>query len=1060
MKQKKKNALRKDFFMEIRNSMGRFLSIFLIVALGVSLFVGIRATKPDMIATGDAYVDENKLMDIKVVSTYGLTEDDVTVIENLPAIETALGSYSTDVLCEVDENMTVLHVMSETEDMNLVTVTEGRLPKNADECLVDEDFLESTDYEIGDTIKLVSGTDTELSETLTYTEMKIVGCGNSPMYFSFSRGSSTIGNGTVSGFLIVSPEAFALDVYTEIYATVDGAKDVLSFTDEYDEIVDKALEQIQLIQNVRCEVRRDELAEEAQLQIDDARNELNKKKEEAENLISESEEELDAAELELKLGKLQIESGKIGIESGKAQIESGKAQIESAKSELESGKAELEQYKTIYNQVMSALNEEKAKTEEQIAEWEAQLEGADEEQATIAREMIASLRTTIDMIDQKICSVTSEFETELAAGEQEIAAAEALLKQKEAELAAAEAELAASERQLAASESQIAAGEAKIESGKSQIEEAKQEMETQIADGEVQISEAEEEVADLELPTWYVFDRSSVSEYSGYEDNAARIAALSLVFPTIFFLVAALISLTTMTRMVEEQRVQIGTLKALGYNNMAIMKKYLNYALLATIGGSVFGVLIGGKLFPYIIISAYHGTVYVHIPNMLLSYQWGYAAFATLIAAVCTGGATFAACHKELKAQPAVLMRPETPKIGKKTIIERIPFLWKHLNFSWKSSLRNLFRYKKRFFMTLLGIGGCMGVLMVGFGLRDSISSIATYQYDDLQLYDSSVFVSDSMEETERENMESYLEDNSNVEAFMNANMTSLTAQNDDEKMDVYLTVVDDLDKVDEFFVYRDRKSKEKYEISDEGIILSEKTSDMLGVKVGDKITLSEEGKNEKKVEVIAICENYVSHYAYMTSNLYEELYGEEPVYNTVLVKAKEGSTEKQIQTIGEEILGFEGILNVQYTETLTQQLNDMLVALDQVIIVLIIVGGMLSFVVLYNLNNINITERRRELATLKVLGFFDMEVANYVYRENILLTLLGTGVGCLFGKFLHYFTIVTVEVDMAMFGRNIFPKTYLLCALITIGFAVFVNWVMYFKLKKINMVESLKSVE
>lgn len=1032
MKKLKKNALQKDFFMEIRKSMGRFLSIFFIVALGVSLFVGIRATQPDMILSGDAYTDENKLMDIKVVSTYGLTEADLDVIERLPAIDSVVGSYSSDVLCEAGDNMRVLHVMSHTEDMNLVTVTDGRLPENTSECLVDQDFLNETEYEIGDTIELVSGTDTELSETLEHTSLKIVGSGNSPLYFSFTRGSSTIGNGTVNGFVIVQPEAFVTEAYTEIFATVDGAEDVLSFTDEYDALVEDAIEQIELIQNVRCEVRRDELAKEAQLKIDDARNELNEKKQEAEDQIEENEDKLSDAEWEIKLGKVQIESGK--------------TQLESAKSQLQSGKEELEQTKKIYTEVMGTLEEEGAKLETEIAEWEAKLEELEEEQKEAAQETIRSLRETIDKVNQEINSVKQTFEDEIRAGEQEIAEAEALIRSQEAELKKAEQELAS--------------GEKEIEDGKAELEDAKSEMETQIQEGEEELAEAESEISDLELPTWYVFDRSSIPEYTGYGDNAARIDALAIVFPSIFFLVAALISLTTMTRMVEEQRVQIGTLKALGYSDVAIIKKYLNYALFATVGGSIFGVLIGEKLFPYIIISAYNMTVYIYIPNVMLPYQWGIAIAATAVAVLCTGGATVLACYKELLANPAILMRPEAPKIGKRTLVERIPFLWKHLNFTWKSSLRNLFRYKKRFFMTLFGIGGCMGLLMVGFGLRDSITSIATYQYDELQLYESSVFISDTMEEEERELLNTYLDANSDITSYTNTNMTSITVESDDEEVDAYLTVIEDLSQVEKFFVYRDRISKEKYELSDDGIILTEKAAKLLGVKEGDTIHISEDGKNERKVKIHAICENYAGHYVYMTPDLYEELYEETPFYNNILIKVQDDVSDAKVEKIGEEILEFDDILNVQYTKNLSASLNDMLVALDQVMIVLIAVAGMLSFVVLYNLNNINITERRRELATLKVLGFFDIEVANYVYRENILLTLLGTIVGCVIGKFLHLFTITTVEVDMAMFGREISPTSYLICALFTVGFSAFVNWIMYFKLKKINMVESLKSVE
>lgn len=1020
----------KDFFMEIRKSMGRFMSIFFIVALGVSLFVGIHATEPDMRLSGDAYVDENKLMDIKIASTYGLTDEDVTVIDNLPAIELAIGSYSTDVLCDVDGDKEVLHVMSNLKEMNLITIEEGRLPNGIDECLVDQEFLEASGYKIGDTIAFESGTDAELTETLDVVEFTIVGSGSSPCYFALDRGSSTIGNGSVSGFAVVSSSAFALDVYTEIFALVDGAKEVTAFTEEYDELVEEAIEQIQMIQSARCEVRRNNLAESAQLEIAAARKELSEKQAEAATEISTNKQELNSAEIELQIAQLKVELGK--------------TELESAKTELQTGKQELEQIKSAYNRGMQELEKEKKNLEDEIAAFEKQVEDmSDPIQQSNLQAAIARLKTTLATIDAQITSLSDQYEKEIAVAEKEIADAEALILEKEQELVKAEQQLATAKKEL--------------NSGKSQLEAAEEELKTQVAEGEAEIDEAEEEIGALELPVWYIFDRSSIPEYMGYGNNAERIAALAIVFPSIFFMVAALISLTTMTRMVEDQRVQIGTLKALGYSNGVIMRKYMCYALLATGGGSLLGVLVGEKIFPFIIITAYK-IMYVHIPRVLVPYHWSYGIMATLLAVSCTGLATLLACYKELIAQPAVLMRPEAPTVGKRTWIEKIPFLWKYLTFSWKSSLRNLFRYKKRFFMTLIGIGGCMGLLIVGFGLRDSITSVGEIQYDELQTYEMSVYLSDDMEDDTRKELETYLDENQDVSAFTSVRMSSVTTRYEDEKVDGYLTVISDLDAVENFFVYRDRGSDRKYELSDEGIIISEKTADMLGSSVGDTIELTEDGMNPKEVKITAICENYVSHYIYITQTLYEEIYEEELVCNNLLIKTD--ASVKGMENIGEKILSYDSILNVQYTKNLSLQLDGMLGALDQVIVVLIIVAGMLSFVVLYNLNNINITERRRELATLKVLGFHDMEIAMYVYRENILLTVLGALVGCGIGKFLHYFTISTVEVDAAMFGRQIHLASYVISALFTFGFSAFVNWMMYFKLKKINMVESLKSVE
>ena len=1071
---KKKNALRKDFLMEVRKSMGRFLSVFLIVALGVIILVGLRATQPDMILSGDTYADENRLMDIKVVSTYGLTEDDAEVLERLPDIEAATGSYSTDVLCQNGDNMDVIHVMSLTENVNTVTLVDGKMPKGVKECLVDADFLEETEYEIGDMITFVSGTDDALTDTLKEESYKIVGSANSPLYFSFSRGSSTVGNGAVSGFAIVNPEAFELEVFTEIYLSVKDAKEEFAFTDAYEELVEEAIEQIEMIQNVRCEVRRDDLAEMAQLEVDNARKELNDKIKDAEEKIEENEDLLNESALEISLGEIQIENGEMQLETAKALIKSGKAQLESGRSELETtkaaleaGKKELLASKEPYEETLDSLKERRDDIQTRIDELRAEAESKEEEEAEDIYKTIDTLQSTLDTLNEEIEELETTMDQLFAESEKTIADAEKMIAEGEAELLKEEAnlleqekELLAQEKKLKSSKVELKDGKDAIEDGRNEIEDAKEELETQLADAEAEIEDAEEKISEIELPTWYIFDRSSIPDYTGFGDNAARIAALTLVFPSMFFLVAALISLTTMTRMVEEQRVQIGTLKALGYSKFSIIKKYLNYAFCATVGGGIFGVLLGEKLLPFVIIAAYYKTVYINIPVLLIPYRWGIGIFAILIAVFCTCGATLSACYKELIAQPAVLMRPEPPKIGKRTLIERLTFIWRRLNFSWKSSLRNLFRYKKRFFMTLMGIGGCMGLLMVGYGLRDSISSISDLQYGQIQLYDCSVFISDDMETEERTELETFLENNKNVDNYMDGYMGSITTQFEKEKVDSYLIVLGDLEKGDEFFKFRDRKSQETYKLNDDGVIISEKTASLLGVTAGDEILLTESGMNEHKVTITAVCENYVSHWVYMSEKLYEEIYEEEPSYNSIFVSVADSADAAEVQKIGEEILTFDDILNVQYTRDLVSTLDGMLVALDEVMILLILIAGLLSFVVLYNLNNINITERRRELATLKVLGFYDGEVAMYVYRENILLTLLGTVVGCFMGKFLHYFTVVTVEVDEAMFGRTIFWKSYLICALFTIGFSIIVNGIMYFKLKKIDMVESLKSVE
>lgn len=1142
-----KNILRKDFFMEIKKSLGRFLSIFFIVALGVAFFSGIRASEPDMRLSGDAYFDENNLMDIKVVSTLGLTDKDVERIEKLSKIEKAEGSYSTDVLCSVGANKKVLHVMAKTKDMNTVSVKKGRLPKKATECFVDVDFLEKSEYKIGDIIQLESGTDAELSETLKYTKLKIVGAGSNPCYVSFGRGSSTIGTGEVSGFLIVPESNFDMEAYTEIYVQVKGAKKEIAFTKGYEEKVNDAMDLIEAIADVSCQVRRDDLAKEAQLKIDDARNQLNEKKIDAEKQFSENEQKLSDGLSELQDGKNQIVTGKKEIRSAKNEISlknkdledaitkylKGKIQLDKAKKELdqqekdyyanydtnlaqiEEGeklleeeaknlseqKQQLELLKMLIDTGRRLLDQQKVEIDRRQAEYEVFLTSPDynEAQANRMKREIDILRAIYNKALEAFAPREEEFnaqyndawpqilagekllqekrkelqnaKTQLLQGGDEIKKARELLISKEKELSDAKVLIDAGlkqmqdgkvllkqkEKELLQAERDILSGERELQDGKSALEEAKREAEEKFAEGEAEIADAEKEIKDLKTPTWYIFDRNILTEYGEYGDNADRMKALGKVFPVLFFLVAALISLTTMTRMVEEQRTQIGTLKALGYSKGAIMKKYLSYALLATLGGSVLGILIGEKIFPYIIVSAYK-IMYTHIPQVIIPYHWGYGIAATAIAVLCTTAATLSSCYRELVANPAVLMRPEAPKQGQRILLERVTFLWKHLSFTWKSTLRNLFRYKKRFFMTIFGIGGCMALILVGFGLKDSISSVARLQYANLQTYNSSVYMNDEMSKETRKELEAYLEKEPGISDYTSVYMKGVTLKNKSHKLDGYLMAVEDLEKRPDFLMFQNRVTGKQYELSDEGVILTEKTAKMLGVKEGDTFSITNADDQKKEVKVMAVCENYIGHYAYMTTGLYEKIYGKKPVLNNILVKSDKSET--QLQKIGEKILKFDDVINVQYTESLKGRIDDMLETLNSVIVVLIISAGMLALVVLYNLNNININERKRELATIKVLGFYNLEVAEYVYRENILLTLIGALVGCGFGNILHRFIITTVEVETIMFGRVILPISYLYGILFTIGFSVFVNWIMYFKLKKINMVESLKSVE
>ena len=1096
----------KDFYMEIRKSPGRFLSILFIVALGVAFFSGIRASEPDMRLTGDTYFDESNLIDIKALSTYGVTQDDVDAISKIDGVEHAEGAYSADFMQIVDKKQKVLHMISLQDEMNQVKLSDGQMPQKAGECLADQD----AGYKVGDTIKLRSGTSDEVIDTLTTDTLKVVGLCSSPMYISYGRGSATIGTGTISAFVMVPEETFDMDVYTEVYVQVKGAKNEVAFTDGYDKKVEKVLDQIEDITDERAEIRKQELVNEAQEKIDEAREELEQGRADAASELADAAAKIADAEEQLTNGKAQITSGKKQIASAKNTLSKKESELEQAQNQYNAGLAQLQEGEDQYEAGLAQYEAAKPEAEAKIQTGREEIEKKKQELAA-APAKLELLKQSVAELEQKQTegSITEEeaatlkelkenkipqLEYFIANGEQLIASGEAeldaaqkqlddtaaTLAQTKSELDAAKASLNGVPQQLASGKAQIQSGwaeirkqEKKLEEGAAEIAEneakvaeakieyanGEEEAAQKIAEGEQKIADAEAKVQDIEKPTWYVYDRDTLIEYSGYGENAERLGAIGRVFPVLFFLVAALISLTSMTRMVEEQRTAIGTMKALGYSKMSIAKKYLGYALIATAGGSVLGVLIGEKILPYIIVYAY-GILYQHITHILVPYQWIYAWMAAAAAIVCTMAATFFACYKELVAQPAVLMRPPAPKNGQRVLLERIKFIWKHLSFTWKSCIRNLTRYKKRFFMTVFGIGGCMGLMLVGYGIKDSCYEIAELQFRDIQMYDGSVYLKEDISDETRQNLLDYMKDDSDIRHYMQTSMKNVTLVNGKNKRDTYQVVFSEPKDVKDYFDFHDRKSKEEYTLDDEGVIISEKTGKLLNAKAGDTIEIKDKENGNKKVKIAHICENYMGHYIFFTPSYYEKVYGENSEYNSIFFAGQKGDTQEDYNKIGEDILTQDGALSVSYMRDIEKQLDDMLKSLNLVIVVLIISAGMLAFVVLYNLNTVNITERQRELATLKVLGFYDLEVAEHVYRENVLLTFIGAAVGVVLGKFLHTFIIDTVEVDTAMFGRNINFSSYMYSLLFTILFSLIVNGIMYFKLKKIDMVESLKSIE
>ena len=790
----------------------------------------------------------------------------------------------------------------------------------------------------------------------------------------------------------------------------------------------------------------------AEAQITDAESQLAA----ADAQLTEKEQECAAGEAQIASAKEELESGEAQITEALAQLQDGEAQAEAYQKQIENGEAQLASAKAAIadGEAQIETNRSKLKDgETQLAAARAQL--ADGEQ------QIASYRQTIQSGEAQLAAAKqtiSSGESQLADAKQTIADGETQLAEAKQTIADGETQLTDGKISLADAKQEIADKEKELEDGKAEYEKAKADAEPEIADAKQEIADGEKTLADLKKPTWYVWGRDKVTSTESFGQDAGRISNIGKFFPVIFFLVAALVSLTTMTRMIEEQRQQIGTLKALGYSDGVIAFKYFAYAMLSTVSGALAGVVVGEKILPWVIMNAY-GMLYTGLPYYMTPLNWEQGGLAILASAACTGVATIAACYKELAAGPAELMRPEAPKNGKRIFLERIGVLWKHLNFTQKSTVRNLVRYKKRFFMTVIGIGGCMGLILVGFGLQDSITAIAKNQFVSLFTYQANAVLNSDVDESEKEALQTDLENYSGIDELLEMYCQNIELQTDKKTVDAVLEVPKELTNFNDFYAFRDRKSGEVYEFpTDGGAAISEKTATMLGVKAGDTVQLKK-GDDIVDVKISIIVENYVRHYLYLAPDLYEELFGGAPDYNQLLMKYQDTSSNYET-ALGEKIMTYDGVAAISFTSDLIDQIDNMLRSLDIVIVVLIVSAGLLAFVVLYNLNNINITERQRELATLKVLGFFDGEVASYVYRENMVLTLFGVIAGMGIGTFLHHCVIQTVEVDMMMFGRNVFPRSYGWSALITLAFALFVNFMMFYRLRKIDMIESLKSVE
>lgn len=787
-------------------------------------------------------------------------------------------------------------------------------------------------------------------------------------------------------------------------------------------------------------------------------------------LLDEQKTQLDAAKAQLDQlaqmvgeenpmyiqAKAEYDAGFAAYTQARAQLDAAKAQLDATKQQLDAGEQQIASAQEQINDAKSKLD----KNEKKLNEAKEQLDNAKAElddgkkQLSEAKEQLADAKRQLEDGKKEAEAKFADAEKELVDAEQQYADGKKELEDSKRKLEDGKRELADAKQELEDGKADYEKGLSDYADGEKELEDGKAEADEKISDAKRELADAEEKIADLEKPEWYVFTRDDNPGYSEYGENAQRINNIAAVFPVFFILVAMLVCLTTMTRMVEEQRVQIGTLKALGYSNGKIIRKYMFYAAAATFTGAVFGVIVGMKLFPFVIITAY-GMMY-DLPELYLPIDFPTAIISVAVSLFAITATVFSACRSALSEQAAQLMRPKAPKMGKRILLEKIPFVWKRFNFSNKVTARNLFRYKRKMFMSVVGIAGCTALLLTGFALFDSINDIIRIQYGDLQRYDGiAVYDGKKYPEAEQTVHEILAETSESVKVYQK----QMTISSDGKKVSAYIAVPSESERFSDFMTLRDRTTGEEYSLKDGDIYIDEKSSLLLGgLKSGDTLTISESDAQKHEVTLTAAFENYPGHYVYMTEQTYRELFGAEPEYNAIYFTHNLG--EEGEDGLAEKLLETDGVLAVSFSSTVMGTYKNMLTALNYVIWVIIAAAGALAFIVMYNLTNINITERIREIATLKVLGFFDKEVDAYIFRENILLTLLGTAFGLVLGVFLAKFVITTAEVDFVMFGRTIYLGSYILAAVLTVGFSVLVTLFMHKRLKNVDMIEALKSIE
>lgn len=1069
----------KSTFREIKSSFGRYMAILLIVALGVGFFAGLKSAYDAMVYSADIYWDELHMFDYHLLSTLGFDENAAASLAKEDGVLAVEEGKSADVIISAaDGKEYIVKTIALPEKVNRPELVTGRMPENSNECLADNHAYREED--IGKKIKISSSNEEEDSDKFKVKEYTIVGIVRSPLYTLYDRGSTSLGDGKLDSFFYIMPEAYDMDYDTELYVLLDKNADIYSA--EYEDLVEKKQEIWDKLCEQTADDRYDRIYVEAMDEITDAEDELKDKKSEGEEELSDALTELTDGKNKLADGRSKIKNAKKELEDNekkfakeekkykdglkayeknKKEFDKGKKAYDKAVKEFntqyaayeqgvtayEEGKAAYDASETEYAAAFSAFEagkaylseEERVKTEGELAFWRQQL---DETKATLdatkmqldaAGAALTEGKKTLDAEGKKISS-----------GEKELEKAKKQLDKAGKQIEDAKKQFSSGKKEIEKNEKDINKASSELIDGQAEYDDAKKEFDDKIADAEEEIKDAKEEIEDLEKPETYVLDRKTNTGYASFENDSKIIMGVARVFPIFFFLVAALVCMTTMTRMIEEQRTQIGVLKALGYSNSAIIGKYLIYSGSAAIIGSIIGYFVGSYVFTHVIWIAY--KMLYNFGELHVKLNAAMAIILLLVALLCSAGTTFFVCYKELQEMAASLMRPKAPKAGKRVLLERINFIWKRLKFLDKVSVRNLFRYKRRFFMMIIGVSGCTALVVTGMGIKDSIADIAETQFTKISLYDMSAVVKHEKKVEVDGIKESILVSSESVDMTIGS-----------ETKEVTLFVPENEKELSSYMDLHTKKGKNVDFPGDGTVAITEKLAEIYHIEIGDKVVFRNEDGKQGNATVSGIYLTFFDQNIILSKNTYQQLFGKNAEYNEMLVKVSEGT---DVNKVSAELIKNSDVSVVSQSSEIRDMISDMMRSLNYVVALVIACAAMLAFVVIYNLNNINITERVREIATIKVLGFYKEETSSYVFRENFVLTLIASIVGIFLGYFLHAFVMSQIKIDLIAFDVKIKPISYVVGVVLTILFNQIVNWFMARKLDNIDMAESLKSVE